>query len=93
MKTLNRVLLSLVLALGVALIWSWVSRTPWAESVSLLGVGENYDNALQPLVKVAAAIIVMVSATQLVQRAHTFVSSRVRNRPAHGSHPSARVRA
>lgn len=74
MKTLNRILLILVLAVGVALAWSMISRTDWASSVSLLGVGEDYDNALQPMVKVGAAIVVMVAATQLVQKAAGWIT-------------------
>lgn len=91
MKTLNRILLTLVLATDIALAWSWVSRTSWADSVSLLGVGEGYDNALQPLVKVVAAIVVMVATIQLVQRAHRFVSTRVLGRPTGRLRGSLRV--
>lgn len=93
MKTLNRVLLTLVLATAIALIWSWLSRTGWADSVSLLGVGENYDNALQPFIKVGAAVAVMVAATQLVQRVHRFVVTRVLGRPIRRSRGSTPVRA
>lgn len=67
MKTLNRILLTLVAAIAIALAWSGASRTGWAASLSLLGVGQNYENALQPIIQVAAAILVMVTATQLVQ--------------------------
>lgn len=79
MKSLDRTLLTLVLAIAIALGWSWVSRTDWAATVSILGVGEDYENALQPIVKVAAAIIVMVTATQLVQMVSGFVKERVIN--------------
>ena len=74
MKTFNRTMLILVLAVSVALVWSMVSRSDWAASVSLLGVGENYSNALQPVIKVGAAILVMVSATRLVQIAVGWVA-------------------
>jgi len=73
MKTLNRTLLTLVLAVGVVLTWSMISQTAWASSVSLLGVGEDYDNVLQPWIKVGAAIVVMVAATQLVQKASGWI--------------------
>ncbi len=78
MKTLNRTLLTLVVATAIALGWSWVSRTDWATSASILGVGQNYANALQPIIKVAAAIVVMVAATQLVQRTARFFARRER---------------
>jgi hypothetical protein len=58
-----------VLVIAVALGWSWVSRTDWAASVPILEAGQDYENALQPIIKVAAAIIVMVAATQLAQKA------------------------
>jgi hypothetical protein len=67
MRTLNRILLTLVAATVIALAWSGVSRTDWAASLSLFGVGQNYEQALQPVIQVAAAVLVMVTATQLVQ--------------------------
>lgn len=91
MKTLNRVLLTLVLATAIALVWSWLSRTNWADSVSVLGVGENYENALQPIIKVGAAGVVMVTATQLVQGAHRLVATRVLGRSPNSSRKSRRV--
>ena len=91
MKTLNRILLILVLATGIALVWSWLSRTDWADSVSVLGVGENYDNVLQPMIKVGAAIVVMVTATQLVQRTYQFVATRVLGRRSGRSGDSMRL--
>jgi TRAP-type C4-dicarboxylate transport system permease small subunit len=91
MKTLDRTLLTLVLAIAIALGWSWVSRTGWAASVSTIGVGQDFDNALQPIIKVAAAIIVMVAATQLVQKAHGFISQRVLGRGTEPSRKSVRL--
>lgn len=85
MKTLNRTLLTLVLAVGVALTWSFVAQTDWASSVSLLGVGEDYESALEPMIKVAAAITVMVAGTQLVQRAWSW-AGKLRSRTAQPSH-------
>lgn len=85
MRTLNRTLLILVLAVGVALSWSFVARTDWASSVSLLGVGEDYDSALEPMIKVAAAITVMVTGTQFVQRAWSW-ANKLRSRAAQPSH-------
>ena len=85
MKTLDRILLILVLAVGVALSWSLVARTDWASSVSLLGVGENYDSALEPMIKVAAAITVMVAGTQFVQKAWSW-AGKFRSRTAQVSH-------
>ncbi len=90
MKALDRTLLTLVLATAIALGWSWVSRTDWAASVSILGVGQNFENALQPIIKVAAAIVVMVTATQLVQNAYRFISERSLNDPARHSPNSVR---
>ena len=77
MKTLDRILLTLVVAIAIALGWSWASRTGWAASVSTLG--EGFENALQPIVKVAATLVVVVSATQLVQTASRSISERRSN--------------
>ena len=79
MKTLDRILLTLVVAIAIALGWSWASRTGWAASVSTLGVGQGFENALQPIVKVAATLVVVVSATQLVQTASRSISERRSN--------------
>ena len=91
MKTLNRILLTLVLATAIALVWSVLSRTGWASSVSLLGGGENYENALQPMIKIGDAIVVMVAATQLVERANRFINTRVLGRPSGRVRNSLRV--
>lgn len=91
MKTLNRTLLTLVVAIAVTLGWSLLSHTGWGSSVSLLGVGESYDNALQPIVKVAAAIVVMVAATQLVQNGYRFLSERSHTRSVRRAHQSVRA--
>ena len=91
MRTLNRILLTLVLATAIALVWSWVGRTSWAGSVSLLGVGEDYDNALQPIIKVGAAVVVMVTATQLGKLAYRLVATRVFGRPTDRSGKSMRA--
>lgn len=84
MKTLNRTLLTLVLAVGVALSWSSVARTDWASSVSLLGVGEDYESALDPMIKVAAAMTVMVAGTRLMQAAWSGIN-KLRSRAAQPS--------
>ncbi|MCP3994659.1 MAG: hypothetical protein GY722_06270 [bacterium] len=88
MKTLNRTLLTLVVATAIALGWSWIARTDWAASASILGVGQDYDNAIQPILKVAAAIVVMVAATQLIQRATRFLLGSERRSTA-GRSPSS----
>lgn len=80
MKVLNRTLLVLVLAVAVALLLAALSNTGWALSRNPLGMGEDYDNALQPLIKIAAAIGVMVSGTKLVQRSYRFATAKVRGR-------------
>ena len=85
MKALNRVLLTLVVAVGVALLWSFAARTNWASSVSILGVGENYESVFEPMIKVVAAITVMVAGTQLVQKAWSWIT-KLRSRTAQPSH-------
>lgn len=83
MKTLNRTLLALILAIEVLLVWSLLSRTAWASSVSLLGIGDNFEYAYQPIVKVLAMTVVAVSGVQLIRQAFGFVRSRLaRPRPA-----------
>jgi len=79
MKTLNRTLLVLIAATAVALVWSLLSRTAWAGSVSVLGVGHDYDNAIQPLIKVAGAMVAMVAGTLLVQRTSRWVRTHLRS--------------
>jgi hypothetical protein len=77
MKQLNRILLTLVLAMALLLAWNAAAHTTWASSVSLLGIGDNYTNAFQPLLKVAAATTVAVTAVQLIkQGARWFQSPR-----------------
>jgi len=78
MKVLNRTLLVLVLAIGVALLLAALSNTGWALSMNPLGMGEDYDNALQPLIKISAAIVAMVTGTKLVQNSYRFVTEKVR---------------
>ena len=73
MKALNRTLLVLIAATGIALVWSLISRTAWAASVSVLGIGHDYDNAIQPLIKVAGAMVAMVAGTLLVQRTNRWL--------------------
>lgn len=90
MKTLNRTLLALVVVVALALGWSFISRTGWGSSVSLVGIGHDYDNAMQPIIKVGAAIVVMVTATQLIQNGFRFVSGRGVTRPVSREHQSAR---
>ena len=90
MKTLHRTLLTLIAAIAVALAWSAASRTSWADSLSLLGIGQNYESALQPLVKVAAAILVMVTATQLIQGGARLIGRLARSfSSSPGSAPAA----
>ncbi len=68
MRTLNRTLLVLIWAIGVALVLASISQTEWALTQNPIGMAEEYDNPIQPLVKVGAAIIVMVAGTKLVQK-------------------------
>ena len=77
MKTLNRTLLVLIWAMGVALVIVSISRTGWALSQNPLGMAEAYDNPIQPLVKIAAAVTVMVAATKLIQNGYRLVIEKV----------------
>ena len=73
MRLLNRVLTVLIFGVGVTLGWAWLARTDWAATVSALGVGEGFDHPLEPIIKLGAAVLIMVSATKLVQRAWEYV--------------------
>jgi hypothetical protein len=86
-KTFNRILLTLVLAVGVLLFWSILSRTAWASTVSLLGIGDNYLHAYQPLIKIAAVTTIAVTGVQLIQ--HAFASAKKPRESRSSAHNAA----
>ena len=86
MKTLNRVLTVLIVALGGVLVWAAIAQTDWAASRSLLGVGELYENPLSPLIKVAGVFLVAITATKLVRSGAATFGERVLGRD-----PKARI--
>ena len=73
MSLLNRVLTVRVFAIGVTLGWAGLARTDWAATVPVIGVGEGFDHPLEPVIKLIAALLIMVSATKLIQRAWRYL--------------------
>jgi hypothetical protein len=78
MKALNRTLTVAIFAIAVVLVLGWLSRTDWAATRDILGAGEGFSNALEPIVKITAAVLISVSGVQLIRD----VVRRVFARPA-----------
>lgn len=76
MKLLNRTLTVLIFAIVVVLALGWVARTDWGATRDVLGAGEGFTTAIQPLVKIAAALLISVSGVHLIRNGYR----RVRNR-------------
>lgn len=77
MRTLNRTLVVLIWAIGVALVLASISRTDWALAQNPLGMGDDRDNPIAALVRIPAVIIVMVAGTKLIQNSYRFVTEKV----------------
>ena len=67
MKTTQRTLTVLSLALGVLLAWALISRTPWAGTVDVLTAGEAYTHPIEPLRDVTGALLVAIPAVLLTR--------------------------
>ena len=68
MKTVNRVLVILIVGIAVVLGWAWLARTDWASTRHVLGVGEGFEHPLEPIVKIAALLLITVAGTKLIER-------------------------
>lgn len=75
-RTFDRTLQVLVWGLLATIVWALVAMTPWAAARSVLGAGPGYANALEPLAYSAGALLVAISGTLLIQRAHAAVRQR-----------------
>jgi hypothetical protein len=83
MRLLNRTLTVLILAIAVVLLLGWVARTDWAAARDVLGAGEGFSNAIQPLIRVAVALLVSVSGIHLIRGGYRRVRNRYSaNRPS-----------
>ena len=76
MKLINRTLTVLIFAILVVLALGWVARIDWAATRDVLGAGEGFDTAIQPLVKIAAAVLICVSGVHLIRDGYRRVRSR-----------------
>lgn len=85
MRTLNRTLVVLIWAIAVALVLVAISQTGWALDVNPDGIAEDYSNPIQPLVRIAAALTVMVTGTKLIQAGFRFITERVLDRSVRAS--------
>jgi hypothetical protein len=68
MKTVNRVLVIVILGIAVVLGWAWVARTDWASTRDILGVGEGFEHPLEPIIKISALLLIAVTGTKLIER-------------------------
>lgn len=73
MKLLNRTLTVLLFAIAVTLGLAWLARTDWAATVSVIGVGEDFEHPLEPVIRIAATVLIMVSATKLILRGWEYL--------------------
>lgn len=77
MRLLNRSLTVLIFAIAVALALGWVARTDWAAARDVLGAGEGFSTAIQPLVKITAALLITVSSVQLIRDGYRRIRNRI----------------
>lgn len=73
MKTVNRVLVIVVLEIAVVLAWAWVARTDWASTRDILGVGDGFEHPLEPIIKISALLLVTVAGTKLIERGFRYL--------------------
>jgi hypothetical protein len=85
----------LILAVGVVLALGWVARTDWASARDVFGAGEGFTTAIQPLVKITAALLITVTGVQLLRdgyrRARHRFSAETRKSCSFGREPSRRA--
>lgn len=74
---LNRSLTVLIFAIAVVIALGWVARTDWAATRDVLGAGEGFSTAIQPLVKITAALLITVSGVQLFRDAYRRIRNRI----------------
>ncbi len=74
MKTTQRTLTVLILALGVLLVWALISRTPWAGTVDVLTAGNAYTHPLEPFRDIAGALLVAIPAVLLIRSGWSWFS-------------------
>jgi len=77
MRLLNRSLTVLIFAIAVVLALGWVARTDWAAARDVLGAGEGFSTATQPLMKITAALLITVSGVQLIRDGYRRIHSRI----------------
>jgi len=73
MKTVNRVLVIVVLEIAVVLAWAWVARTDWASTRDILGVGDGFEHPLEPIIKISALLLVTVAGTKPIERGFRYL--------------------
>ena len=93
MSLLNRILTVLIFGVGVTLGWAWLARTDWAATVPVIGVGESFAHPLEPVIKLAAAVLIMVSATKLIQRGWEYLWFGILGNERRRSRPRVRSRS
>jgi len=79
MRLVKRVLVVLILAIGVVLFWSTLSRTSWAGTLEI--VGESFEHPLEPMVEMTGALLVAVTGTKLIQQTFQLVRERILGLP------------
>ena len=67
MRTLNRTLTVLIGAVVLALTWAWIARTDWGLTRTLLGLGDGFDNAVEPIVRIVGTLLVAIVGTRLIE--------------------------
>jgi len=77
MKLVNRTLTVLIFAILVVMALGWVARTDWAATRDVLGAGEGFSTAIQPLLKITAALLIAISSVQLIRDGYRRIRNRV----------------
>ena len=67
MRTLNRTLTVLIGVVALALMWAWIARTDWGLARTLLSLGDGFDNALEPMIRIVGTLLVAIAGTRLVE--------------------------
>jgi hypothetical protein len=74
MTVVRRVVIILIFGVVVTLVWAWIARTPWAETVDALAAGEQFTNWLEPFRMIVGALLVAVPAILLIRSGWSWVS-------------------
>jgi hypothetical protein len=81
-KTTQRTLTILILALGILLAWALISKTTWAGTVDPLTAGNAYTHPVEPLRDVVGALLVAIPAVILIRSGWSWFARVILGREA-----------